>query len=114
MSCDPGARQSLSPGSAEAGALQSAQRLPLLAIRSPRFRKGAGVRNEAVFGSLALVRQAVCGGHVATSVAAFPGPLRSQLRFIRDPVSHIVPRTCLPEAWRGAAAGPSPLQTITN
>lgn len=96
---------SLSVWRAEAGSFQPPRGFPLLALRSQCSRKGAGVKNDSTLlfwvtgphqgGHFLFISQAVCGCRVATSVAAFLGLLRSQLRFIRDPVNHNRRRTCL-------------------
>lgn len=46
-------------------------------------------------GHFLFISQAVCSCCVATSVAAFLDLLRSQLRFITDPVNHNRHRACL-------------------
>lgn len=75
-------------------------------VKESGLRKGAEVRGDSALllfwvsgphqaRHFGFISWTVCSCPFATSVAAFPGLSHSQLRFIRDPVSHMVHGTCL-------------------
>lgn len=100
--------------------------VPLLAVKSQHSRKGAGVRRDSVLrlrfgvigphqaGHFLFIRQFAVAAPPQLLLLPFPGLLHLQLRFIRDPVNHSMPRTRLGGASRRARPSALPSTDVTD